>query len=172
MLKYIKFAEDDKHMLEINKQALFENKPEGLRRLYDQHAATLLGFLVGVLKDHKLAEEYLIQLFSELAAQYKEMSWNESNSWGQLQKFAKDKLSKLNAAATDCEPGAVSGLKEFEHKNKYIDRLTDDQKFVFCEVYYHGKTIIELSDRLNKTEDLIRKTLKEAFAIIRKSGEN
>jgi DNA-directed RNA polymerase specialized sigma24 family protein len=159
-------------MLEINEQAFLENKPEGLRRLYDQHAGTLLGFLFGVLKDRKLAEEYLVQLFSELSGQYKELSWDGDNSWGQLQKFAKDKLAKFNAAATDCEPGTKSGLKEFEHKNKYIDRLTDDQKFVFCEVYYHGKTIIELSDRLNKTEDLIRKTLKEAFAIIRKSGEN
>jgi DNA-directed RNA polymerase specialized sigma24 family protein len=48
-----------------------------------------------------------------------------------------------------------------------LDMMTSEQKQVFCKVYYHGKTIAELSYALNKPEGLVRKDLKDAFTILK-----
>lgn len=162
-------------MLEINQQALTGNKPESIRNLYDRHGGTLLGYIFEVVKDRKLAEEYLVQVFCDLSLQFNEIKWEGTSSWFQLQKFAKGKLADFTSvAAGECVTYEESGLRANSYRtgNKYLDQLTDEQRMIFCDVYYHGKTVLSISEQLNKTEDFIRKTLKEAFAIIRKSGEN
>lgn len=160
-------------MLEINQQALIENKPESLRNLYDRHGGMLLGYIFGIVKDRKLAEEYLVQLFCDLSQHFNEIKWDGTSNWCLLQRFAKEKLSGFIHTARECEAPAGDDLIKHSHGNKYLEQLTDEQQLVFCDVYYHGKTIAAISIELNKTEDLIRKILKEAFAIIRrKGGEN
>ncbi|MDO7742605.1 MAG: hypothetical protein MUP99_02495, partial [Pedobacter sp.] len=68
--------------------------------------------------------------------------------------------------------GNEEGLTLQHSRGAYFGQLTKEQKHIFSEVYYYGKTIAAISIDLDKTEDSIRKTLKEAFAIMRKSGEN
>lgn len=158
-------------MLKIDQKAFIENKPESLESLYQRHGGMLLGYIFEVVKDRKLAEEYLVEMFCELSQQFDQMDWNGTNSWCQLQRFAKRRLALLNANARYFEPPAVPGLVH-SSCNKYLEQLSLEQKQVFCDVYYHGKMIPVISRELNKTEDSIRKTLKEAFAIMRRSGEN
>ncbi|MNY41896.1 hypothetical protein D3C86_1767410 [compost metagenome] len=59
-------------------------------------------------------------------------------------------------------PGDAAGEQLFA-------QLTSEQQHVFRGVYYHGKSIETIAKSENKPEDLIRKTLKEAFDIIRNS---
>ncbi|WP_371416343.1 sigma factor-like helix-turn-helix DNA-binding protein [Pedobacter sp. L105] len=66
----------------------------------------------------------------------------------------------------------AAGLVWYSLGSKCVEQLTDDQKKVFYDVYYRGRTIAVISAELNETEDLIRKTLKEAFTIMKKNGEN
>lgn len=56
--------------------------------------------------------------------------------------------------------------------NKYLDRMTGEQRQIFCSVYYHRYTIAQLAIELDKPEDSINKILKEAFAVIKQSHES
>lgn len=159
-------------MLEMNQKALIGNKPENVRSLYDRHAGMLLGYIFGVVKDRKLADKYLVQLFCDLSQHFHEIDWESNNNWCLLQRFAKEKLAAFTFADKVNETQETADLNMHDSGNKYLAKLTDEQKLVFCEVYYRGKTVAAISEELKKTEDLIRKTLKEAFAIIRKGGEN
>lgn len=159
-------------MLEIKQQALIENRPESIRILYDRHAGMLLGYIFGVVKDRELAEKYLVQLFCDLSQHFHEIDWDSTNSWCLLQRFAKKKLAGFKNVANENKAHEETDLELHNSTNKYLEQLTNEQKLIFCEVYYHGKTVAAISEELKKTEDLIRKTLKEAFAIIRKGCEN
>lgn len=160
-------------MLEINQQALTQNRPESVRNLYDRHAGMMLGYILGVVKDRKLAEKYLVQIFCDLSQHFHEIDWDSTNNWCLLQRFAKEKLTSFtDEGARENETDETSELELRNSGDKYLGKLTDEQKLIFCEVYYRGKTVTVISVELKKTEDLIRKTLKEAFAIIRKGCEN
>ena len=157
-------------MLNIDQGALTENKLAGVRSLYDRHAAKLLGYIFDVVKDRKLAEEYLVKIFCEVSNQFDDLGWE--GSWCQLQRFAKHHLMIFVDTAKYTGLEDREGLTLQHSREAYFSQLTKEQKHIFSEVYYYGKTIAAISIDLDKTEDSIRKTLKEAFAIMRKSGEN
>lgn len=156
-------------MLKIKEQALIKNSSLSILNLYEKHAGMLLGYFFEVVKDRTLAEEYLVKTFCDLSEHFNEIDWSGTNSWCQLQRFAKGRLTAFNRYREQAE--MVSDDVDETYKDNLIG-LNDEQKQVFCDIYYRGKDIAVISVELNKTEDLIRKTLKEAFAIIRKSGEN
>lgn len=159
-------------MVNHSQQALSATKPISIRGLYEEHAGMLLGYLFEIVKDRKLAEEYLAKIFTDIARQFHEADWSGNNTWCRLQRLAKNELAQFNDTIQDCEDHTTSGFLMQNSHNKYLDQMTDEQKQLFCSVYYHRKTTVQLSKELNKPEDLIRKLLKEAFAIIRKSCEN
>lgn len=159
-------------MLNINRQVPIDNDAEDIRSLYDRHAGMLLGYIIEVVKDRKLAEEWLDKLFCELTLHFNEFNWNGSNSWCQLQRFAKSKLTDFNLTNKHLDHSGSTGLVMHNARNKYLDQLTDEQKVVFCGIYYNGRSTVAISIELNKPEAIIRKTLKEAFAIMRKGVEN
>jgi len=157
-------------MLKINRQLSVDSNAENIRILYDRHAGMLLGYIIEVVQDRKLAEEWLVKLFCELSVHFNDINWESTNSWCQLQRFAKNKLADYNQTNKQLETNKITGLVMHSGRNKYLEQLTDEQKVVFCDVYYHGKSTAAISTELNKPEDVIRKTLKEAFAIMRKGG--
>jgi len=159
-------------MLKINRRTLIEGRAEDVRSLYDKYAGMMLGYITGVVKDERLAEEYLIELFSDLSNQFNEINWDGTNSWCELQRFAKNKLAAMADRLTSVETSVTGGLVMSKPNDRHFEEMTDEQRHIFSAVYYQGKGIAALSKELNKTEDLIRKTLKETFAIIRKSGKN
>jgi len=77
------------------KNHLLTNEKENLRILYDQYGAMLFGFLCHVLKDKKLAETQLIDIFASLSINFKSNEWEGSNNWCKLCRFAKSKLAEL-----------------------------------------------------------------------------
>ncbi|SHF28192.1 RNA polymerase sigma factor [Pedobacter caeni] len=157
-------------MLETTPQSLTEHKPQSIRSLYERHGGMLLGYIFEVVKDRKLAEEYLIKIFCDLSVQLNDVSHTDISGWPQLQKFTREKL--LSSAEHSKFVGLNPGLKMSGAPNHYLEQLTEEQRQVFCDVYYYGKTIADISKTLNLTEDLTRKALKEAFAIMRKGSEN
>lgn len=159
-------------MLNTDQGALVENRLANVRTLYDKHAGMLLGYIFEVVKDRKLAEDYLVKIFCGLSQQFEESDQAGVSTWCQLQRFAKDQLSDFNKQFGQHNRNLEAGLVKQHAQSKYIARLTEEQRKVFCGVYYYGQHIADISKELNKTEDLIRKTLKEAFAIMRESGEN
>lgn len=83
--------------------------------------------------------------------------------WGQLLCAAKDELASFYKAAEGCDTPAGT------LPNLYLDQMTEDQKMVFCNIYYSKKTTAQLAKEVNKPEVEIKQLLKEAFAIIRRS---
>lgn len=155
-------------MVKIDK-AVLQTQPLSVYNLYDDYGAMLLGYIFEVVKDKKVAEDYLVQTFSSVALKFNEINWSESNKWGLLQRIAKNELAKYNEAAADCDAHTTA---KNATPNKYLDKMTDEQKLVFCNVYYSKRTTAQLAAEINKPEELVKKLLKEAFAIIRKSNEN
>ncbi len=159
-------------MLKTEPQALIETKRASVRMLYDRHASMLLGYIFEIVKDRKLAEEYLVKIFCDISQEFNEINWDGANSWCRLQRFAQNKLGHLPDFNKSDKEAMVSGPEGYGVHNKYPDHFTAEQKHIFYGVYYYGKSIAAISEELNKTEDSIRKTLKEAFAIMRESCEN
>jgi len=156
-------------MLKTDRQVLIKSKPESMRSLYDRYAGMLLGYLFEIVGNSKLAEELLVRMFCELTEEVVTDQTNGPQNWSQLQRFAK---GKLTAYAVVSDAWAVNGLSQRRSGDQQLTGLSEEQKQVFLEIYYHGKTVVMLAAELNKTEELIRKTLTEAFAILRKSGKN
>jgi hypothetical protein len=159
-------------MLKTDTQALVDNKSESVRNLYDRYAGMLLGYIFEVVRDSELAEKYLVQVFCELSEQFKDQNWQGPQNWCQLQRFTQLKIAGFAEDSRSSEKPFTSGLIVHSSGDKYLELLTGAQKRIFLDIYYHGKTTAVLSVELNKSEEFIRKTLKEAFAILRKIGEN
>jgi DNA-directed RNA polymerase specialized sigma24 family protein len=145
-------------------QAVLQTKPLSIYSLYDDYAAMLLGYIFEIVKDKKLAEDYLIKTFGSVAQKFNDINWGESNSWCLLQRIAKNELA--------AQSGQTAETPGFNLNNKYLSGMTDEQRLVFCSIYYSKKTTAQLAAEINKSEVLVKKLLKEAFTMIRKSNEN
>ncbi|HTH83636.1 MAG TPA: hypothetical protein VL490_11915 [Mucilaginibacter sp.] len=150
-------------------EALLQTKATTIHSLYDAYAGMLMGYIFEIVKDKTLAEEYLVKAFSSVNKQFNEINWSD-NKWCLLQRIAKNELTEFYKALKDCDP-PVTAINT-NSPNKYHDRMTDEQKHIFCNFYYNKRTSAELSQELNKPEKLIRAQLKEAFAVIKTSHDN
>lgn len=136
-----------------------------LHDLYDRYADKLLGYLSEIVKDHRLAEQHLVNIFNNIPQHLNELNNADTNTWCQLQRLAKKHLISLPVAKHAKPAGAITIEPG---SNKFFDQMTNEQQVVFYNVYYNSKTITQLAEELNKPVELIRKTLREAIAIIRK----
>jgi uncharacterized protein YktB (UPF0637 family) len=152
-------------------QALLQTKPLSIHSLYDAYAGMLLGYIFEVVKDKKTAEDYLVKTFSSIAEKFNEVNWAETNNWCVLQRFAKDELASYNDKSKGWKTSSTTNYKG-GLPNKYLDRMSDEQRLVFCNIYYSKKTTAQLAQEINKSEELIKQLLKDAFAIIRTANEN
>lgn len=152
--------------MEPQRQILLKQSSYTLHDLYDRYAGMLLGYLSEVVKDQKQAEQHLVNIFNNIPEHLSELSSTETNTWCQLQRLAKKHLTGSSVADNGEYTG--NGMTIEPGRNKFLDRMTNEQQVIFCGVYYNHKTITQLAAELNKPEELIRKTLREAFAIIRK----
>lgn len=141
-----------------------------VQSLYNQYAAKLLGYIFEVVKNMNVAEQYLVAVFKDVPHELDELSKSGVNSFCHLQTMARKKLAGFFESVNDC---AVADLKPSltNPNNKYIGMMSTEQQLVFCGVYWHGKTITKLAAELEKTEDAIRRVLKECFTTIRNSSK-
>lgn len=149
-------------------QAMPQTKSAGIHSVYDRYAAMLLGYIFEVVGDKKVAEDYLAKIFNGLAQNFNDIDWSMGNNWLLLQRYAKNQLVKFDSAAEGCQ----TQFSHYNLKNKYLNKMTGEQKLVFCNIYYSKKTTAQVAAEINKPEELIKKLLKEAFTIIRTSNEN
>ncbi len=156
-------------MLKIERRPSLAQQPVTPHDLYDRYGAMLLGYIVEIVKDRTVAEQYLIKIFCDLSKEFDDINWSEGSMWIQLQRFAKSKLAVF--IGTSDGSGSPGGIEKHT-SNKHLERLNHEQRIIFCEIYYNRKKVAEIAIELNKTEDSIRKTLKEAFAIMRNDSEN
>ncbi|OOQ59200.1 hypothetical protein BC343_28990 [Mucilaginibacter pedocola] len=136
--------------------------------LYNSYSSMLLGYLLEALKDKQAAEQYLVEIFSQLEfTDIQAITKPGVNTYCQLQMIARKKLSAFLATVDDCAEPAKTSQPRVISGNKFIDMMSHEQQTVFCGVHYHGKSINALSAELEKPEAEIKRILKESFTIIR-----
>lgn len=153
-------------------RVLSQNKAININSLYDNYAGMLLGYIFEVVKDRSIAEEYLVKIFCKIAKTQNDKTRDEINTWCQLQRLAKTELTPFYNASEECEAPDAHDVVKHRSSNKYLEQMTDEQQQIFCNFYYNKKSTAQLSSQLNISEDLIRKSLKESFAIIRRAHDN
>ena len=151
-------------------QILLKQTSYGIGELYDKYAGMLLGYIYDIVKDNELAEQHLVTFYSGLSASYKNVVPNGENTWCHLQRLVKKQLSGFNNDAKNTYQPKEIDFVTYNNRNKFLKLMTHEQKEVFCGVYHYGKTINQLAIELHTNENLIRKTLKETFAIIKKTS--
>jgi len=142
-------------------QALLQTKPSSIHHLYDAYGGMLLGYIYEVVKDHAIAEDCLVKTFSRIAQKFNEINWTDTNAWRLLQNFAKNELTAFHKVAENYEVSAAL-------PNAYLDLMTDEQRLVFCNVYYSKNTTAQLARQLSKPDVEVKQLLKAAFAVIRR----
>jgi len=156
--------------LKKDTQILLKQSSYSIGDLYDKYAGMLLGYIYDVVKDNKLAEDHLVAIYSGLPTNYFEIIPAGENPWNHLQRIAKKHLLNFNThVKAESHPPKID-LATYNNRNKFLKLMTSEQKDVFCGIYHYGKSISQLAVELNKTEDFVRKTLKEAFVIIRNAS--
>jgi len=138
--------------------------PHSVHELYDKYSGMLFGYIYEIVKDTRLAEQHLISFYSNLKEYLDEINADGANTWCQLQRLAKRHLS---ASFINTTAQTESELVTNYTGNKCLGMMTSEQRHVFCNIYYHGKTVAELAYSLNKPEDIVRKHLKDAFTILK-----
>ncbi len=127
----------------------------------------LFGYIYEIVRDNNLAEQHLINIYNYIPDHINEFGGNGQITWCQLQQLTKNYLAYSNSVKYNYQVHSTDYSK-YDNRNKFLRLMTAEQKQVFCNVYYYGKTTAELSKELNKSEEFIRAALKGAFIIIKK----
>ncbi|WP_295767031.1 hypothetical protein [uncultured Mucilaginibacter sp.] len=133
------------------------------RALFYRYGSWLLGYIVEIVKDHEVAEQYLADIFKEVPYKINELSGTGSDSWKQLRMLAQ---AKLKAAYHR----NLSGKDFFAERVKFdgvVSSLTIEQQIVFCGVYYYQKSTTILAHELNSTDAEVKRILREAFMMMK-----
>ena len=138
-----------------------------IQEVYDQYSGMLYGYLLKVLKDKEQAEKFLVSIFDDIAKSADESGNCGPYTWCGLYRMAKDKVM---IHIDDEGNSSDQDTMVYTLGNNMYNGMTDDQKQVFYETYYGGKKVNQLAAQLNKSEELIKKTLMEAFTILRRGG--
>ncbi|QQL50744.1 RNA polymerase sigma factor [Mucilaginibacter ginkgonis] len=155
----------------MNKQHLVLDRPVyTVRDLYDKYGAMLYGFIYHIVKDRSLAEQYLVDIFKDITQQLDELNTNNASVWVQLQTMARNKVNNMVEEAGDNEAQGLKAIGSFIARNKFLGLMSNEQRIVFCNVYYHRQSTAALSAELKITEEAVRRILKEAFSIMRNSA--
>jgi len=141
------------------------NKTGNLKLLYDQYADKLLGYILAIVNNRLIAEDCVVKIFTEISSSTKAQPGTYSNTWNWLMTLAQNEINKLSNAADECK--SVTENTAYVQAHKYLARMTETQRLVFCGMYYHRKTTVQLAKELSLPEQVLKLKLKEAFMIIR-----
>lgn len=146
------------------------NSSAQTRTLYDEYAPLLLGYIHEVVKDKKLAEQYLIAVFNEVPQHLHNLLQPGANTFLCLQLLTRKILADVFETIPVCT--VTDDHKRYlpERPSKFLTGMTSEQQLIFCSIHYHGKSINVLAAELNMPEEVIKKILQQAFAAIRRSA--
>ena len=153
-------------MLRTTHQGIQNQNSAILQEAYKKYGGMLYGFLLSVLNDESKAGQFLINIFDDLAKAIDETGECGPYTWCGLYRNAKSKLIHL----LNDDEEADHNLLVFALGRKMYEDMSDLQRQVFYETYYNCKMVSELAGKLNQTEEMIRKALKESFLILRRGG--
>src|ERR1700761_6495344 len=84
-------------MLGKEAHILPEPNPHTVHELYDKYSGMVFGYIYEVVKDVKLAEQYLTDFYTDIPKHLHEINAQGANTWCQLQRLVKMFLSQVFA---------------------------------------------------------------------------
>jgi len=137
------------------------------RDLYNHYGGMLLGYLTDIVKDHQLAENYLVDIFRELPEYVEDYLSSDRSIWVQLQALTKSKLSSFFNSQQDCRFVADDIHQKWSRVGSQLAGLSPLQRTVFCGMYYHQKSLSIIAHETGQSEDVVKRILREVFTMIR-----
>ncbi len=135
------------------------------RALYYRYSSWLLGYLLEVLKDHRLAEQYLVEIFKEVPARLTDL---HEHPWIGLKALAKAKLlGHFNGLRIKDMVDDLSNTGDRLKFDSFISTMSTEQQIVFCGVYYYQRSTQNLAEEMGITDQEVKRILKEAFVMIK-----
>ena len=148
-----------------------QSESAAVLNLYNSYAAKLLGYIYEVVQNKLVAEQYLEAVFNDIPNELEQFSKNGTSALCLLQIMARKKLVHFfEALENDTDKTTWENLPWTN--NPYVAVMTPLQQQVFGGIHYQCKSTENIAIELNKTEEEIRKTLKECFTIIRNRRDN
>lgn len=138
--------------------------------LYDEYAGVLLGYIYEVVKDHAMAEQYLVSVFNELPGHLHEIIQPGLNTYRQLQLLTRKVLANYFETIPVCKTTDPEKNYLPSTTNKFLLGMTKEQQLIFCSIHYQGKSISVLAAEMKKPEEVIKKLLQQAFTAIRRAA--
>lgn len=135
-----------------------------VRWLYEKYSAPLLGYISGIIANKEEGEGHLITILSRFAHHHKDHIQTGEVNWLKLLQFSRSQLLTLKQ-----NNSRAIGIG---HNDSKLDGLSELQKDIFCSIYYYGRSIVELAERIGESEAVIRSEFKVAFDKIRRAGGN
>ncbi len=149
-----------------NNDLLTPDHPVNLKNLYAQYADKLLGYILPIVNNRQLAEDCVVKIFANISTSKKTLPANGyGNAWSWFMTLANNEVERLGEAANECK--SVVDNTTYVQTHKYLNKMNETQRLVFCGVYYHRKTTAALAHELDLPEQELRHILKEAFMVIR-----
>lgn len=150
----------------MNRPLALTNNTAAVRAIYDEYAGLLLGYINEVVKNETLAGQYLISVFDELPRHLPDLLKPGTNTYLQLVLLARKSLAGFFETIPACKPDDKKFYTPAK-PNRFLNRMSNEERFIFCSVHFNGKSVSTLATELNQSEQEIKKILQRAFAAIR-----
>ena len=151
-------------------ERLLPQSQDQVKLLYQRYSALLLGYIFEIVPDQKKSEEYLVAILSRFAVDFKEELAKGKVTWVKLLCYSRNLLPQLKDFKQHLDRVEIQSAKNYS--SFQLELLTNLEKEIFCEIYYHGKSISDLARKMQKSEDVIRSNFKLSFDKIRSTHGN
>jgi len=152
----------------------------GLRYMYDQYGATILGVIKRIIKDNPVAEEILQHTFLKAWNKIDTYNSNKSSLYTWLSSIARntaiDKVrlkgfqnqNKSESFETNVHDtkSSITDLSNIDVKNLLV-KLEDKYSLVLDMMYLKGYTQSEISDELSIPLGTVKTRLRKSIKILR-----
>lgn len=141
--------------------------------LYTNYSSMLYGYVLQFVPDRKEAEKVLVLVFGTLASRLQEACNSPLSVYCWMQVEARKvileykKQQNGNSASTGHPP--VNGQPKNAYYLSLLQDASEEQRFVFSEIFLQGKEKEELANKLKKNVHDISRLLKESLLIMQKN---
>lgn len=136
--------------------------------LYSKYSSLLYGYVLQFIPDQTEAEKVLILIFGKLAGRLQEACNSTLSVYCWMQVEAR----KIILEYKKQQAGSARPVTNGQPKNNYylslLQEASDEQRFVFKEIYLHGREKEDLAQQLQKNVRDISRLLNESLLIMRK----
>ncbi len=135
----------------------------------------LYSFVLQVIPDRKEAEDLLVSIFQKLTTQLQDACQSPLSVYCWMQAEARKIILDYSRSKEQADPGRESSpeflLAEIrQFPSSYLSLLrrgTEEQQWVFREIFLKGRTVEELALQLGKDNASVDRLLKDSLIIIR-----